>query len=155
MRKISANLVPKNLTVQQKDNRKDVYTDIIESIEHDPGFLKKVVTGDKSWFFENDPKTKKQSLEWHTANSPKQKKAKMSKSKIKSMLTCFMDSTEIIQKKFALPGQTVNQHFYREVLERLRKRDARVRPDIKDKWMLHHNNALCQSQNFWQSDPFL
>jgi len=42
-----------------------------------------------------------------------------------------------------LPGQTVNQTFYRDVFERLRKRVARVRPGIKRTWMLHHDNAPC------------
>ena len=43
------------------------------------------------------------------------------------------------------PGQTVNQTFYCEVLERLRKRVARVRPGIARTWMLHHNNAPCHT----------
>ena len=43
------------------------------------------------------------------------------------------------------PGQTGNQTFYREVLERLRKRVARVRPDIARTWMLHHDNAPCHT----------
>ena len=145
MRKVSAKLVPKNLTVQQNDNRKDICTDFIERIEQDPNFLKSIITGDESWIFEYDPETKRQSLEWHTANSPRPKKARMSKSKIKCMLICFMDSTGIIHKEFVPPGQTVNQHFYREVLERLKKLVARVRPDIKEKWMLHHDNAPCHT----------
>ena len=41
------------------------------------------------------------------------------------------------------PGQTVNQTFYRKVLERLRKRVACVRPGIARAWMLHHDNAPC------------
>ena len=92
-----------------------------------------------------DPETKRQSWEWHTANSPRPKKARMSKSKIKSMLICFFDSQGIVQKEFVPPGQTVNQTFYREVLERLRKRVARVRPGIARAWMLHHNNASCHT----------
>ena len=39
------------------------------------------------------------------------------------------------------PGLTVNQTFYREVLERIRKRVARVQPGIARTWMQHHNNA--------------
>ena len=35
--------------------------------------------------------------------------------------------------------------FYREVLERLRKRVARVRPGIARTWMLHHDNAPCHT----------
>jgi len=69
----------------------------------------------------------------------------MSKSKIKSMLICFFDSQAIIHKEFVPPGQTVNQTFYREVLERLRKRMARVQPGIASTWILHHDNAPCHT----------
>ena len=64
---------------------------------------------------------------------------------IKSMLICFFDSQEIIHKEFVPPGQTVNQTFCREILERLRKRVARVRPGIARTWMLHHDNAPCHT----------
>jgi len=37
--------------------------------------------------------------------------------------------------------QTVNHAFYKHVLERLRKRVQRVRTDIADDWVLHHDNA--------------
>ncbi|KAL4103355.1 hypothetical protein QTP88_018732 [Uroleucon formosanum] len=40
-------------------------------------------------------------------------------------------------------GQTVNQHFYLKVLDRLRKRVIRVRPEIAKTWILHHDNAPC------------
>jgi len=55
----------------------------------------------------------------------------------------FFDSQGIVHKEFVPPGQTVNQTFYREVLERLRKRVARVRPGIARTWMLHGDNAPC------------
>jgi len=73
------------------------------------------------------------------------KKARMSKSKIKSMLICFFDSQGIIHKEFISPGKTVNQTFYQEVLERLRKRVAHVRPGTAHNSMLHHNNAPYQT----------
>ena len=96
-------------------------------------------------FWSMAPETKRQSREWHTANSPRPKKAKMSKSKIKSMVICFFDSQGIVHKEFVPPGQTVNQTFYWEVLERLRKKVARVRPGIERPWMLHHDNAPCHT----------
>jgi len=61
------------------------------------------------------------------------------------MLICFFDSQGIVQKEFVPPGQTVNQTFYWEVLERLRKKVARVRPGIARTWMLHHDNAPCHT----------
>ena len=33
---------------QQKDSRKDIYTGLVERIEHDPNFLKAVITDDES-----------------------------------------------------------------------------------------------------------
>ena len=32
--------------------------------------------------------------------------------------------------------------FNKQVVERLRKREICVRPDIADTWMLHHDNAI-------------
>ncbi|GFU63198.1 putative transposase [Trichonephila clavipes] len=57
----------------------------------------------------------------------------------------FFDSQGIVYKEFVPQGQTVNQHFYREVLERLRKRVMRVRQNIKNSWVLHHDNAPCHT----------
>jgi len=61
------------------------------------------------------------------------------------MLICFFDSQGIIHKEYVPPGQTLSQTFYREVLERLRNRVARVRPGIVCTWMLHHDNTPCHT----------
>ena len=61
------------------------------------------------------------------------------------MLICFFDSQGIVHKEFVSPGQTVNQTFYREVLERLRKRVAHVQSSIARAWMLRHDNAPCHT----------
>jgi len=122
-----------------------VCLDILDRLEREPGFFSHIITGDESWILEYNPDTKQQSREWHTSNSPRPKKARMSESKIKSMLICFFDSQGIVHKEFVPPGQAVNQTYYREVLERLRKRVARVRPGIARTWMLHHDNAPCHT----------
>jgi len=145
MRKVCAKMVPKNLTTEQKANRRGVCLDLLDRLEREPEFFSRVITGDESWILEYDPETKRRSRQWHTANSRRPKKAGMNKSKIKSMLICFFDSQVIVHKEFVPPGQTVNQTFYREVLERLRKRVARVRPSIARTWMLHHDNAPCNT----------
>jgi len=138
-------MVPKNLTTEQKASRRDVCLDLLDHLEREPEFFSCVITGDESWILEYGPKTKHQSREWHTGNSPRPKKARMSKSKIKSIFICFFDSQGIVHKEFMPPGQTVNQTFYWEVLERLRKRVACVRPGIERTWMLHHDNAACHT----------
>jgi len=142
MRKACAKIVPKNLTTEQKANRRDVCLDLLDRLEREPELFSRVITGDESWILEYDPETKRQSREWHTANSPRPKKARMGKSKIKSMLI-FFDGQGIVHKEFVPPEQTVNQTFYREVLDR--KRVARVRPGIARTWTLHHDNAPCHT----------
>ena len=75
---------------QKPDNRKDACLHLLERIQSNRSFLKNVITGDETWIFEDDPETKRQSKEWHTSASPRpKKKARISKSKIKSMLICF------------------------------------------------------------------
>ena len=59
------------------------------------------------------------------------------------MLICFSDSEGIVHTESVPQGQTVNQFYYREILESLRTRVVRVRPSIADNWMLHHDNVPC------------
>ena len=68
-----------------------------------------------------------------------------SKSKNRFMLICFFDSQGVVHKEFVPKGQTVNRQYYRELLERFRKRVHRVRAEIADTWTLHHDNALCHT----------
>ena len=84
MRKACAKMVPKNLTTEQKANRRGL--DLLDRLEREPEFFSRVITGDESWILEYDPETKRQSREWNIVKSPRPKKARMSKSKIKSIL---------------------------------------------------------------------
>jgi len=45
--------------------------------------------------------------------------------------------------EFVPPGQTVNQVYYLEVLERMREKVRRKRPELfsNNSWILHHDNA--------------
>jgi len=69
----------------------------------------------------------------------------MNESKFKSILICFFDSQEFVHKEFVPPGQSVNQSFYRKILERLRKTVALVLPGTARTWMQHHDNAPCHT----------
>ena len=106
-----------------------------------PPPLHKVITGDESWVFDYDPETKRQSEEWHTKSSPRPKEARMSRSRVKTMIIVFFDSRAIVHKEFVLPGQIFNHAIYKDVLERLRKRVQRAGRDIADDWVLQHYNA--------------
>ncbi|KAK5639961.1 hypothetical protein RI129_010772 [Pyrocoelia pectoralis] len=79
MRKVFARLVPNILTDDQKARRVETCQEFLDNCEENPTFLDDVFTGDVSWVFEYDPETKRQSAEWHTSNSPRSKKARMSR----------------------------------------------------------------------------
>ncbi|UYV68306.1 hypothetical protein LAZ67_5003808 [Cordylochernes scorpioides] len=135
----SVNLCRK-LTQDQKELRILRCQELLDLIQNEPDFLNSVVTGDESWMFEYDPESKRQSCAWHTKSSPRPKKARMSKSRIKTMIIVFFDIRGIFHCEFVPQGQTVNSAFYLEVLRKLKRRIARVRTDIKDTVKPHHDN---------------
>lgn len=141
MRKICAKLVPKVLTDAQKANRVETCQELKQLCEDNPSFLDNVITGDESWIFQYDPESKRQSSEWHTTSSPRQKKARMCKSRVKSMVIVFFDAKGIVHHEFVPAGQTVNAQYYKGVLQRLNARVTRVRKEVQGSWKLHHDNA--------------
>jgi len=59
-----------------------------------------------------------------------------------TVLVCFFDHKGIVDYKFIVQGQTVNQQCYLEVLTKLRESVVRKRPGLwRDKWILHRDNA--------------
>jgi hypothetical protein len=108
-KKVCAKMVPKNLSEDQKLNREEMCQNVLEKIEEDPNFLSSVVTCDETWLFQYDPETKRQSMQWKTTHSPRPKKARMSKSKIKTMIVIFFDIQGIIMTQY------VNQTYYIEL----------------------------------------
>ena len=112
MRKICAKMVHRSLTEQQQDARLNVGAYLLEQVEADLELMDRVITGDESWFFQYDPETKCQSLEWPSKGSLRPKKARMSKSKVKCMLVCFFDSIGIAHKERFPAGQTNSQYYF-------------------------------------------
>jgi hypothetical protein len=78
--------VPGNLSVEQKVNRLEICQDLLGRLEIEPDYLDKITTKEESWVFVFDPETKWQGVEWHTTSSPCQKKARMSRSRVKTMI---------------------------------------------------------------------
>ena len=105
MRNIWAKMVPRLQNEEQKERRGQLCQDILEQLETEPNLLKRVVTGDESWIFEYDPLTKRQSLEWKSALSPRPKKLSVFKTKTKVMLIAFFDVYGIVQAEFLLQAK--------------------------------------------------
>jgi len=158
MRKICAKLELKNVSVEQKANRMEICQDLLGRLEIEPNFLDKVITGDELWVFDYDPETKRQSAEWHTKSSPRPKKACMSRSRVKTMITVFFDSRSIVHKEFVPPGQTVNHAFYKDVLERLRKRSSESERTLQTTGcfttITRRLTLRFRFENFWQTKAF-
>jgi hypothetical protein len=58
--------------------------------------LSRVITGDESWIYGYDLKTKQQSSQWKIPNSLRPKKARQVKSKVKRMLIIFFDFKGVV-----------------------------------------------------------
>ena len=112
MRKIYAKMIPRLLNEGQKEWLVQVCQDILKQLETEPNLLKRVVTGSESWIFEYYPLTKRQSLEWKSALSPRPKKARVFKSKTKVKLIAFFDVHDIVHAEFLPQDQTINQLVY-------------------------------------------
>jgi len=88
-KKISAKMVPRILTHDQNQRRLHSSSDLLRNAET----FASVITGDETWCFQYDPETKRQSMQWKTQNSPRPKKARMSRSQVKTMLLCVSSVT--------------------------------------------------------------
>ena len=160
MRKVCTKRVPENLTTEQEANRRDVCLDLLDHLEREPEFFSRVITGDESWILEYNPKTKCQIQEWHTANFPHPKKARMSKSKIKSMLICFFDSQGIVHKEFYATRTNCQSNFLSGSPWKTREEGGHVCDQALHALgccttTMPHVTQQSPSMNFWQKKAFL
>ena len=94
--------------------------------------------------FAYDPTTKRQSAAWVGETSPRpKKKLRFHKSRVKTMLMIFFVWQGVIHKEFVPEGETTDEVYYKDVMERLVNRIRRVRPGmcVSADWFLLHDNA--------------
>jgi hypothetical protein len=103
-RKLCARLIPHSLTLQQRENRVTSCRDIIAVANANKIFFNKIITGDETWSFAYDPKTKPESSEWVGKTFPWLKKLN-SKGPASRPLIIFFDSQGIVHKEFVLEGK--------------------------------------------------
>ncbi|UYV67368.1 MARS [Cordylochernes scorpioides] len=121
VRRLNAVLVPKDLTFDQKNARKETASLNLEATTDDPELLKRC-------------RFKKE---------PRPKKARKAPSKVKVMLTVFFDYQSIVHHEFQQQGSTITADSYLGVLRRLREAIRQKRPELwwSKSWILHHDNA--------------
>ena len=73
-RKICSRFMPHKLTDEQKATRMETSGDFISMCDQDPLFLENIVTGDETWCYQFDPKSKRQSMAWCWPTFPLPKK---------------------------------------------------------------------------------
>ena len=95
MRRVAAKFVPKLLSDEQKENRKQIATDLLECSKSDDFFFKSIITDDETWVYGYDPETKVQSSQWKTPDSSRPKKARQVRSQVKIM-TVFFLTTKVL-----------------------------------------------------------
>ena len=101
-------------------------------------------------FFQYDPESKRQSMQWKSPSSPRRKKACQSKSIFKPMVIVFFDIWGNVHMDWVPKDQTVNQVYYKEFLTNLCERVRRRRSEMRknSSWGLHQYDALAR---FWRS----
>jgi hypothetical protein len=127
---VAAKFVPRILTADQKQQHVNICEELCQIASNNATFLSTVITSDENWIYGYDSKTKQQSSQWNNPNSPRLKKLRQMKSKVKCMLIIFFDIKGSVHKDFILAGQTVNSAYYCDILGRLHENMRRLRPKL-------------------------
>ncbi|UYV83854.1 hypothetical protein LAZ67_X000432 [Cordylochernes scorpioides] len=143
MIRMSSKFVPRILTEKQKEVRMDVYKNMVEMTRTDPEWMQKIITEDETWVYQYDPETKRQSSQWIERGEPKPKKARFTKSKVKTLLVTLFDINGLVHHEFIPFGRTINQEVYLGIMRRLREAVRLKRPERwqNNDWILHIDNA--------------
>ncbi|KAJ4435884.1 hypothetical protein ANN_18504 [Periplaneta americana] len=105
-------------------------------------FLARIVKRDETWLHHFQPETKRQTMEWHHANSPKKKKFKTAPLAEKVMATVFYNSEGLLLVDIMGHGTTINSDVYMANVKKLQARLSHVRPHReKQDILLLHDNA--------------
>lgn len=145
MRKLCAKWVPRELTIDQKQQRVDDSEECLAMINRNKAeFYRRYVTMDETWLRHYTPESNRQSAEWTASDEPNPKRGKTQQSAGKVMASVFWDAHGIIFIDYLQKGQTINSDYYIALLERLKIKIAEKRPHLaKKKVLFHQDNAPC------------
>ena len=148
MSKVSARWVPRNLNMQDRQQRVESSQELLEVYSANPeDFHTRLVTGDETWLHHWDPDTKKESMQRKCPGSPPPKKFRTQPSASKVMARVFLDSKGIILIDFKPAGTSITGEYYANVIKQLRvaikeKRRGKLAAGV----LLLHDNAPVQSR---------
>ena len=143
MSKVSARWVPRNLNMQDRQQRVESFQELLEVYNANPeDFHPHLVTGDETWLHHWDPDTKKESMQWKRPGSPPPKKFRTQPSASKVMATVFWDSKGIILIDYKPAGTSITGEYYANVIKQLKvaikeKRRGKLAAGV----LLLHDNA--------------
>jgi len=145
MRKLCAKWVPRELTVDQKQQRVDDSEQCLKLFNRQKSeFLRRYVTMDETWLHYFTPESNRQSAEWTARDEPTPKRGKTQQSAGKVMASVFWDAHGIIFIDYLKRGKTINSDYYIALLERLKEEILEKRPHLqKKKVLFHQDNAPC------------
>ena len=145
MRKLCAKWVPRELTIDQKQQRVDDSEQCLALFNRNKSeFLRRYVTMDETWLHHYTPESNRQSASWTASDEPRPQRPKTQQSAGKVMASVFWDAHGIIYIDYLQKGQTINSDYYIALLDRLKKEIALKRPHLaRKKVLFHQDNAPC------------
>ena len=137
---------PYVLIPEQKEHHKEICTDMLQQLDADPNLFQKI-TCDEIWIFQFDPETKWQSVDWKTPSSSRMKKlikaSLDSKNASLNSISCsWVKGQGFNVGRMGSNGITVNQHYYKDVLTKSRKRIRKMTRTVENgSTILHQESA--------------
>ena len=149
IRKNCERFVPRVLREDLKERCCHDSREMVKLINADPAILDALVTCDKSWIYCYDPETKRQSLQWKHAGSPRPKKARQSKSTHKPlMIPLFWQNWHDLHEMGSHWTDSQQRILCWGFME-FRKRFRRKWPALfkSGQWHFHQDNAPVHNSN--------
>ncbi|XP_066959355.1 uncharacterized protein [Macrobrachium rosenbergii] len=87
--------------------------------------------------FQHDPETKRQTMHWKTPSSPRMKKARQNKSKLKAMLVVFFDIKGVRQKLISSMPSTSGKGDCNNILVQM----GSIPNGTSSKFVIHTNRG--------------
>ena len=119
--KVSARWVPRNLQVQDRQQRMQLSSQLLELCRRDPeDFHLRLVTGDETWVHHWDPESKIASKQWKHSDSPPPRKFRTQSSAGKVMASVFWDSKGLLLIDYLPRRSTITGAYYSDLMVKLR-----------------------------------